>query len=374
MRLPCGILTVLALALAADLAPAGLVPQPDDPISTVTIPTSAIPAPDSPPPAAAEPAPAPEFSAEEKAHIAVGEVRFKSMWTSVDQVFAEYRGIQAQADAVARKLKDVRAGLEEIGKKQAAIKARIEAQQKPVQADLDKIRARQAEVKAVLNARPPDPPAPPEQVKGKLGPDNQPTPRGPVVNGSEQDPAAGEYRQQSMAALAKYRLEKKKYDTAVEKYQKARAAAQEEMASLEAAAQPFEVKLAEIEASFNPEVVPLADKASAAENEVTGLTQEAPLFKTRLDDMAAAIRLVAEPLRLRFDILDWEGNLWRTADLQKLIPTLQADVARDLKKAKADAVAAGKTLPPGYQPRSQDRLDAAQNLIRRANATQAPRR
>ena len=73
-------------------------------------------------------------------------------------------------------------------------------------------------------------------------------------------------------------------------------------------------------------------------------------------------------MRLKYDVLEWEDDFVRLADLEKVTADLKADISKARDRIAAEAKAAGKPFPADWKPSQQDRLDAVMALIQKVKA------
>ncbi len=303
------------------------------------------------------------------ARMAGGETFYEGGYIPLNLLLDDYHATHAQLDEVVVKNKAARAQLEGAQKDLAPLKAKVDELMGPSLGELEEAKARLAELQKVL-ATPLSAPGEQEMLKQKLRPDGSAPPDGAISGGSAYSPEAPEWRKQSAVGLAKSRQEQQDYQKALDELRKDQAAALKELPGVEATIQKDEAKLAEIQSHAPPELVALMTKVAAAEDEVKTGEQDAQVLQDRIKSMGNAFRLVDEPLRLKYDVVEWEGGFVRLADLEKAAADIKADIARARERIAADAKAAGKPFPADWKPSQQDRLDAVTALIQKVKDAQ----
>jgi predicted nucleic acid-binding Zn-ribbon protein len=310
-----------------------------------------------------------ELTAEFLMHMNRGETNFDQSWVSLGLLFDEYTNTRAQTAEFTAKRQEAQTNLDAARKEFAPLKAKSDEAQRPVVTELTAARARQAELSATLAVKPPPPPGQ-ETVNQKYREDGTLTPDGPVVNGSSPNPESGDWRSQTAANLAKDRDRRQQYDREMAEYTKRHEAANAELPKVEATIQKDEATLARMQAEVEPEQAPFVGRITTAESDIAAFNQEIQGLQERLKSMEAAFLRVTEPVRLRFNILEWEGDFVRLADLEKVAADLKAQIAATRQRIADEAKTAGKPFPKDWQPSQQSRLDAATALILQARTAQ----
>jgi hypothetical protein len=301
-----------------------------------------------------------------------GETNFEQTWIPLGLLYDEYLTTRAQFAEFTTKRQEAQTDLDAARKELAPLKAKSDEAQRPVVTELTAARARQAELAATLADRPPPPPGQ-ETVNQKYREDGTLTPDGPVVNGSAPNPESGDWRSQTATNLARDQARRQQYEREMAEYTKRHEAANAELPKVEATIQRDEATLARMQAEVEPVQSPFVSRIATAENDIAAFNQEIQGLQKRLNNIGAAFLRVKEQVRLRYDIMEWEGAFMRLADLEKVAADIQTNIAATRQRIADEAKAAGKPLPKDWQPSQQSRLDAATTLILRAKAAQGPK-
>jgi chromosome segregation ATPase len=347
-------------AAAGVLAMAGLLAAAPAPLPPAAKPVGAPAAPA-----------APALTENERSHVAMGEGHLDQDWLPLDRLFEEYQAVLAQVDDTTGQIKGRQASREDILKRAAVLKAKCQTREMPVQDELGKAKTRQEKLKNDLAAL--KEPVSPDvaRVATAVRPDGTTAPDRKLQEVGAKDAEVRDWQHQSAQAMAKYRAALAQYNTDLQKYHKAQEAVRTELTAVDAQILTLEGAVAKIRAEVAPDLPALLEQVSTFDAEMADLNELAQKIRFRLDTVAAAIHMVGEPLRLKSDIVEWDGRIMRLADLQKVAAGMQADMAKARQKAQADAVAAGSQLPADWRPPRQDDFDILAKLIARAKAAQA---
>jgi len=321
--------------------------------------TPAAGAPAAPPSGAAATAP-PLTDAE---HWAKGEVLSGKDWVSMDDLFKDYQAAYAEKQTLLESGKSARDGLIEMQRQINLAR----------QVNLDKARVIRAEIandkKAVkdtqiaLLARPPQMPA---------GGRDLPYPnRNNYQNDGDYNNAVRNWQGQN----AQHQIA---YDAAVAQYNKDLAAFKQrqedlkkKLPGLQDVVKQAEAKLKQHEADARTQMIGLNDQQKTANEQAQAAGQKVTLQDARIESLAAALRTAPETVRFKHGIVEWEGALSALANLEKLLSSLDGEIARVRDKLAAEAKATGHELPITWEHPQQKRLDALKTLIKQVKAVQA---
>ena len=231
---------------------------------------------------------------------------------------------------------------------------------------MEAAKARQAELQKILDTQL-TPPGQQELIEQKLKSDGTAV-EGKLKGSTAVHPDAPEWRRKTAEGLVKSHLEQQDYEKALAELRQKQDAAHKELPGIEEAIRKAEAKLADIQAKAPPELAALAAKVAVAQDEVARGEEDARTLQASVKGIGEAFRLVEEPVRLKYDVLEWEDDFVRLADLEKVAADLKADISKARDRIAAEAKAAGKPFPADWKPSQQDRLDAVTALIQKVKA------
>jgi|WetSurMetagenome_2_1015567.scaffolds.fasta_scaffold16777_3 hypothetical protein len=304
--------------------------------------------------------------------FAGGQTLFNDQYVSLDSLLDDYHAVKAQMAEFQAKNKELRNRLAAVKKDMEPLMAKDSAARAPIMADLEKAKARQAEILEILAIRLAPPGGEREAIKQKLRPD------GTAVEGVNQGstavhPDAPEWRKETAAALVKARLDQMDYQKALAELKVKQDAAQKELTTVDATLKKNAAALADVQAKAPPELKALFAEVVIGEDELKAGENDVKVLQGQIKAMGDSFRLVDEPLRLKYDVVEWEGDFIRLADLEKVAADLKADIAKTRERLAAEAKAAGKPFPADWKPSQQNRLDAALALLAKAQDARAPK-
>jgi hypothetical protein len=301
--------------------------------------------------------------------LAGGETLYNDQYITLKNLLNDYRETKTQIDDQATRNKETSVQLETARKELVPLAAKDSTARSPVLASLKKAKDRQAELQAILAIHL-DPPSEASSIKQKLRPDGTAA-DGKLQGSTAVHPDAPEWRQNSAADLVKSRLESMDYQKALAELTTKQAEAQKELATVELALRQAEVKLTALNAKAPPELLAKEAQVSTAEDQLKTGEDDLKILQDRLKGMREAFLLIEEPIRMKYDVIDWEGDFTCMADLEKTAADLKADIEKARDRIAAESKAAGKPFPADWKPSQQERLDAVLVVIQKTKDAQA---
>lgn len=358
---------VPATAPATPVAPAGTAPA--------ATPAAAAPAAGTP----EAPATAAAALMTDEQHFAKGEVRYGNAWVSIDSLFKDYLAAKVELKAIMDKANAPRDRLMDINRELAAIRSEGTAAERPIRAELGKARSKQREIQNILDDKPPPKPIlkqlPPEPPRPRTRSSNSSygSSTGNMSNGYDQaaEDRHREWQRTCQTINQSNQQLNQKYGQDLAEFNKKQADAKKQLPDIEKTVKDSEAKLAQLATDKQGKVAPVTDKTKAANEEVLSVDRQATAVKTRIENMANALRAAPEKVRLTHGILEWETDFYTLPQLEKLLNDTQADINRVHDELKAEATAASQPFPPNWRHPQQDRMDALKVLVDKAKAAQA---
>ena len=311
---------------------------------------------------AAEASPAPSTSDEE--HVAKGEVQFDNQWVPIDDLSKDCQAARDQLTGLNSQVDAMRGPLAELQHQLRKIKTQSELEERPIRADLAQTKVKQREYQQALNAKPPTPPrltpVPPQPAQINYG-----------ARIGSVETAMDKWRRTSAEIKAQNDQLTQKYQQDLEQFKNTQKEAKQELPAILAKIKQDEVQLKKIAADLETQQAPILEKHKALADEMTALVHQASALETRIQNMAAAIGTAPETVRFKHDLVEWEGVFYPLADLEKLYTETQTEIDRVNQQMKAEAEAAGRSLPANWRHPQQDRMDALKALLKRVKDIRA---
>jgi len=319
-------------------------------------------------PAAGAPAASPSGAAStappltDAEHWAKGEVRSEKAWVPIEDLFKDYQAAYAEKQTLLESGKSIRGNLIEMQRQINMARQDNLNKARVIRAEIANGKKAVKDTQIALLARPPQKP-----VYYDL----------PYPNRSNYD-NDGAFNNAVQNWQWQRDQRRRNYDAAVAQYEQNLAAFkknQEELKAnlpgLQAVVKEAEDKLKQHEADARTQMIGLNEQQKTATEEANAAGQKISLQDTRIKSLADALRAVPETVRFRHGIVEWEDAFSALSDLEKLLSSLEGEIASAREKSAAEAKAAGRELPLTWEHSQQKRADALKALLKRVKDVRA---
>ena len=306
-------------------------------------------------------------------HFAKGETLYNKQWVPIEGLFKEYLASFGELDAMKQNGEPGQQKLVGLQRELAAIRSESAEIERPVRLELGKARNLQRDYNRVLEAKPPQKPTLKELPKQPRRPPD--TNRNSNYGGSGTFSGGGssqydryqdqvrEWRRVADDIKRQNDAAQDKYDREYKTWKANQDDAKKNMPKVEAAVKDSEGKLAKIEVDIQGRQAPVIEKVKTVNEELQSVNREASVVETRIRNMTEGLRAAPEPVRARYDIIEWDGRFYPASELQQYYNQTQAEILAVHDKLKAESETKGLPFPETWRHPQQDRLDALKKLL-----------
>ena len=316
----------------------------------------------------------PEMTPEQ--HHAKGEVLYNKKWVHIETLFKDYRQGRhelAYAEKRGDRAKDELAGLH---REMALMKSETRETERPVRMELGKARNELRKYNHMLRKNPPvkptlrDLPRQPRRPAGYSSRRNSSnygsSSSSRSSNSDRYDDQMREWRRTCEAIKSDNEAKIKKYQAESKIYKQEQAEAKAAVPKLEATIKESLAKLDEIDTGLKEKQAPTRNKSDGVTEGVLAHNRKVGVVRTRVAQMAAALRAAPQSLRAKHGIIEFEKVFYASSELKMTYEKTQGEINRVRDQLKAESEKAGIPFPEEWRHPQQDRMDAIKALVEKA--------